>query len=90
MSLKPTSDKSLSRRAFLGIAGAAAGSAALAGTSAFASPFQGPSGAGKKGGSVPVGIELYTVRDALKADLMGTVRGVAKLGYQVVEFYSPY
>ena len=37
-----------------------------------------------------MGIELYTVRDALKADLMGTVRGVAKMGYQVVEFYSPY
>ena len=40
--------------------------------------------------SVPVGIELYTVRDALAKDLMGTVRAVAKLGYQVVEFYSPY
>ena len=40
--------------------------------------------------SVPVGIELYTVRDALAKDLMGTVRAVAKLGYQIVEFYSPY
>ena len=40
--------------------------------------------------SVPVGIELYTVRDALAKDLMGTVRAVAKLGYEVVEFYSPY
>jgi sugar phosphate isomerase/epimerase len=85
MSLNP-----LSRRAFLALAGAAAGSATLAGSSAFASPFQSPSGAGKKPGTIPVGIELYTVRDALKADLMGTVRGVAKMGYQVVEFYSPY
>jgi len=40
--------------------------------------------------SVPVGIELYTVRDALAKDLSGTVRAVAKLGYQIVEFYSPY
>jgi sugar phosphate isomerase/epimerase len=81
------SQNPLSRRAFFALAGAAAGSAALAGRSAFASPFsQGPSGAK----TVPVGIELYTVRDALKADLMGTVRAVAKLGYQVVEFYSPY
>jgi sugar phosphate isomerase/epimerase len=89
MSLNP-----FSRRAFLAMAGAAAGSAAFTAPGAFASPFsdsnQGGTPAGKKPGTVPVGIELYTVRDALKADLMGTVRGVAKMGYQVVEFYSPY
>lgn len=39
---------------------------------------------------IPVGLELYSVRDALAKDLMGTVRAVAKLGYEVVEFYSPY
>jgi len=39
---------------------------------------------------IPVGLELYSVRDALKNDLMGTVRGVAKMGYQCVEFYAPY
>jgi sugar phosphate isomerase/epimerase len=39
---------------------------------------------------VPVGLELYSVRDELKQDLMGTVRSVAKLGYEGVEFYSPY
>ncbi len=39
---------------------------------------------------VPVGLELYSVRDALTSDLHGTVRAVAKLGYQEVEFYSPY
>jgi len=38
----------------------------------------------------PVGLELYSVRDALMKDLTGTVRAVAKMGYQVVEFYSPY
>lgn len=40
--------------------------------------------------TVPVGLELYSVRDELAKDLMGTVRAVAKMGYQVVEFFSPY
>jgi sugar phosphate isomerase/epimerase len=39
---------------------------------------------------VPVGLELYSVRDQLKQDLPSTVRAVAKMGYEVVEFYSPY
>jgi sugar phosphate isomerase/epimerase len=39
---------------------------------------------------IPVGLELYSVRDHLTKDLHGTVRAVAKLGYEVVEFYSPY
>jgi len=39
---------------------------------------------------VPIGLELYSVRDQLKQDLMGTVREVAKLGYEGVEFYAPY
>jgi sugar phosphate isomerase/epimerase len=40
--------------------------------------------------SVPVGIELFSVREGLAKDLMGTVRAVAKLGFEVVEFFSPY
>jgi sugar phosphate isomerase/epimerase len=39
---------------------------------------------------LPVGLELYSVRNELKADLTGTVRAVAKMGYEVVEFFSPY
>jgi sugar phosphate isomerase/epimerase len=39
---------------------------------------------------IPVGIELYSVRGELDKDLNGTVTAVAKMGYQVVEFYSPY
>ena len=39
---------------------------------------------------IPVGLELYSVRNALTKDLMGTVRAVAKMGYETVEFYSPY
>ena len=40
--------------------------------------------------NVPIGIELYSVRDELSKDLPGTVRKVAGMGYQCVEFYSPY
>lgn len=43
---------------------------------------------GKK--KIPVGLELYSVRDLLMKDLKGTVTAVAKMGYEVVEFYSPY
>ena len=39
---------------------------------------------------IPVGLELYSVRDELQKDLMGTVTAVAKMGYQCVEFFSPY
>ena len=42
------------------------------------------------GKHVPVGLELYSVRDGLKKDLTGTVTAVAKMGYQTVEFYAPY
>ncbi len=40
--------------------------------------------------NIPVGLELYSVRDQLAKDLKGTVTAVAKMGYKVVEFYSPY
>jgi sugar phosphate isomerase/epimerase len=40
--------------------------------------------------SIPVGLELYSVREALKQDPEGTVRAVAQMGYQAVEFYAPY
>ena len=39
---------------------------------------------------IPVGLELYSVRDALKQDPEGTLRAVAQMGYQAVEFYAPY
>jgi sugar phosphate isomerase/epimerase len=40
--------------------------------------------------SIPVGLELYSVREALKQDPDGTLRAVAQMGYQAVEFYAPY
>lgn len=36
------------------------------------------------------GLELWSVRDELAKDLTGTVCAIAKMGYKVVEFYSPY
>ena len=64
----------LSRRTFLAMAGAM--------------PFAASLLAQMK--KVPVGIELYSVRGELVKDLKGTVTAVAKMGYEVVEFYSPY
>ncbi len=69
-------NKELTRRSFLGLG--------AAGAIALAAP---PAEAKKR---VPVGLELYSVRDELAKDLMGTVRAVAAQGYEVVEFYSPY
>jgi len=68
------SPRGLSRRAFLALAAASPFAARLAAAV----------------GKVPVGLELYSVRDALKTDPTGTVRAVGKLGYEVVEFYAPY
>lgn len=39
---------------------------------------------------IPIGLELYSVRNDLKKDLAGTVQSVAKLGYECLEFFSPY
>ena len=65
----------ISRRAFLGTA------AAL--------PFA-AAGVLDAARNVPVGLELYSVRGDLAKDVTGTVAAVGKMGYQVVEFYSPY
>lgn len=43
-----------------------------------------------KGKKIPVGLELYSVRQELQKDDVGTVKAVAKMGYDAVEFYSPY
>ena len=37
-----------------------------------------------------IGLELYSVRGELQKDLAATLRAVAKQGYEVVEFFSPY
>jgi len=44
----------------------------------------------RAGAKIPLGLESYSVRDALKADPQGTVRAVAGMGYQAIEFHGPY
>jgi sugar phosphate isomerase/epimerase len=73
------SSASMSRRSFLTFSATA--------SLALTTPFTFPAFARKR---VPVGIELYSVRDELAKDLPNTVRAVAKMGYEVVEFFSPY
>ena len=68
---------SVTRRTFLGATAAAAAASAIPMASA-------------QGKKIPVGLELYSVRSALAADPMDTVKKVAAMGYQVVEFFSPY
>jgi sugar phosphate isomerase/epimerase len=41
-------------------------------------------------GKIPVGLELFSVRESLKRDQDATLIAVAKTGYQCVEFYAPY
>lgn len=46
--------------------------------------------AAPRGKHIPVGLELFSVRDELAKDLPGTLRAVAKMGYETVEFFAPY
>ena len=39
---------------------------------------------------IPIGLEMYSVRQSLMKDRMGTIKAVADLGYQDMEFYAPY
>ena len=40
--------------------------------------------------AIPMGIEMYSVREELQKDPQGTVRAIAGMGYQGLEFYAPY
>ena len=40
--------------------------------------------------TIPMGIEMYSVREELKKDPQATVRAIAAMGYQGLEFYAPY
>ncbi len=41
-------------------------------------------------GKIPVGLELFSVRKELAEDPQGTVKAVAAMGYDGVEFFAPY
>lgn len=82
---------SLSRRNFVALSGLlpaiflaeSSGVRVLAAETSSGAPARGT----KK---IPIGLELYSVRKALMQDLPGTLREVAKIGYEAVEFYAPY
>ncbi len=38
----------------------------------------------------PIGLELFSVRKAFAADMVGTLKAVGKMGYDGVEFFGPY
>jgi len=76
---------SLSRRTFLGIS--AAIPAVLAARHAFAGSADTAAPQTKR---PLIGLELYSVRGELSRDLPNTLKNVAKFGYEIVEFYSPY
>jgi len=69
---------SLSRRSFL----TALGAAPLVANALAAEPS-----ARKR---TPIGIQMYSVRDDEKRDLMGTLKGLREMGYECVEFWAPY
>ena len=71
----PNSD--WNRRSFLSASAAALAAAALPWATSAAS-------------KIPVGLEMYSVRNTMAKDLNGTVRAVAAAGYQGLEFYAPY
>jgi sugar phosphate isomerase/epimerase len=82
--MKPSFSDSLSRRTFLAISGAIP--AAIAAQAAVSASAAEPATAKR----LPIGLELYSVRGELGRDLPNTLKTVAKIGYEVVEFYSPY
>src|SRR6266567_6574218 len=83
------SGASLSRRAFHAISGAIpAVIATQASVSCSAAEPATTESAGAK--KHTIGLELYSVRGELGRDLPNTLKSVAQIGYEVVEFYSPY
>ncbi|MES2697390.1 MAG: sugar phosphate isomerase/epimerase [Verrucomicrobiota bacterium] len=84
----------LSRRAFLVLSGAAGATAllpsAVRAANAPASASSSSSSAAAKAKKIPIGLELYSVRNELVRNLPDTLRTVAKMGYETVEFFAPY
>src|SRR4051812_49129820 len=83
----------VSRRRFLQLSAAvpavlAAQSLLPSGFASAAAAAETPAPAAPK--KYPIGLELYSVRGELSKDFPGTLRQVAKIGYEVVEVYAPY
>src|SRR5579859_6611110 len=70
-----------SRRDFLRTAALTAAGAVAA--SAFPAALRAAEPAAKK---IPIGLELYSLRNELPKDFTGVIQAVGKMGYQGVEF----
>jgi sugar phosphate isomerase/epimerase len=75
----------LSRRRFLGISTMGIGSAMVAGRI----PLDISTDESLKGIKMPLGFQVWTVKDMLVKDFPGTLKMVADMGYQNVEMCSP-
>jgi len=83
------SNASISRRDFLAVS--AAVPAALLAEAAAPNAFAAASpDAATTPVKYPIGLELYSVRNELARDLPNCLKTVAKIGYDLVEFYAPY
>lgn len=89
MNPNPSVGDALSRRRFLTLSGVASAALLAPATVTRALAADAPSASAPKKHR-PIGIELYAVRGELTKDLFGTLEEVAKIGYEVVEFYAPY
>jgi sugar phosphate isomerase/epimerase len=70
----------MNRRSFLTALGVTAAASACRAPTRAMTPVPSPRGVG------PVGLQLYTVRNQMQADMPGTIARVAAVGYREVEF----
>ena len=85
------------RRSFLGSIAASAAALAVAGCAsssaagtAGTAPSTGTASRLPSGLADRIGVQLYSVRDRLEKDFVGTLEGIAKIGYKEVEFAGYY
>ena len=76
---------SIDRRQFISKSALGIGSAAL--MTQF--PFTANAGVGTSKQNIPVGFQVYTIREMLVKDFSGTLKMMADIGYQGVEMCSP-
>jgi sugar phosphate isomerase/epimerase len=64
--------------------------AAAASVGGLLSPLALPGRAAAKPPSIPIGLEMYSLKDDERQDMLGTLRAVKAMGYDGVEFWAPY
>ena len=80
----------MNRRNFLAASGMVSAVIAAAGGGRISAAAEGGASGEGRPKKIRIGLELYSVRGELGKDLPKTLNEVAKMGYEDVEFYSPY